>query len=708
MTSTDSSSNVISSAALKRRRRVAYDKPTLDPSESPHWQSLTHVPGDRLLHDINELKQAWKDDLSVLNDRKVAVQDTGVAAVGKNKDLILPLWSTICGYCEALSTHKDAQKRFRIFPIPIDALRRLVTEEFAPFCQQLTEDIATVEFSAASKRSSTSTDTTSMPISEHRQAVRCVSNAVWKKAQGKAKSTRDELHANSVYVCFRGNIDKRSLDCFGAAVVTIASLHNVLPDASSFSFLTLSEDHAYESHTLSNDALTNGGTTTTTTTAHANMSDRKVYGTCEIALPGNTKEIQQTRGLEVAEALKKVNKRKSTSSCNNMVTPETSWLYMRAHPVICDSIPMTLAAVVGNINCSIVDKQQEASSNSSNNNAFVTSAPLMDIKRELLWVLYDLNHLSKFPFGLMELAECEEHRTTDRGLEWCQVDSLLGIQEPVMAVEKLYLDAMSISRTVYGDAQAYPYFCAGHYHKDAVWEEQPEQNQQQQQGDENDGDNTSTMASLIEQVCYFNPEQEYRLVEAIRLYSEATRVASQYHYDMQLMKHTTKAANLIFNDILTQQEQDDIGQERQRPRTWHREANAVATGTWLVAFLDSLLYWEENCGGTPFCEILSPNHKFGIGKLLQQFSLDVRRKVCSGIFSGKDGKATINNGGSAPSSIAVTEHKLQYFSQPRSKRFQKESPLVLSLEKEKVVIRELELTIPMNTEGGRRSKRSRR
>jgi len=163
------------------------------------------------------------------------------------------------------------------------------------------------------------------------------------------------------------------------------------------------------------------------------------------------------------------------------------------------------------------------------------------------------------------------------------------------------------------------------------------------------------MASLIEQVCYFNPEQEYRLVEAIRLYSEATRVASQYHYDMQLMKHTTKAANLIFNDILTQQEQDDIGQERQRPRTWHREANAVATGTWLVAFLDSLLYWEENCGGTPFCEILSPNHKFGIGKLLQQFSLDVRRKVCSGIFSGKDGKATINNGGSAPSSIAVTE-----------------------------------------------------
>ena len=688
------SSSATTDVSQKRPRRVTYDKPSADPRESPHWQSLQHLETDKLLSGLDELKEVFEADLSKCNGSpdhgsasrsSTNASPTTSTSASSSRDLILAFWSTICGYCEALTTHKDPLKRYRLFPIPIDALRRL-TDEFIAFCRQLKIDLD------AKMTTKPAIDTKAAAAANHREAVRLFSNAVWKKAQGKSKNVRDELHANSLYVCFRGNIDKRSLDCFGAAVVTIAALHNVLEGSSSYSFLTLSEDHAYESHFLEprdDDMLVD--------------SDSKTFGTSEIALSGNTKEIQQTRGLDVSEALMKSHKHKTLPYT---VTPETSWLYMRKHPVICDTIPMTLAAIVGNINCSIVDKN--TNNNSTRLTNFVASAPLLDLKRDLLWILNDNGHLAKFPFALMELGECEEHRTTARGLEWCDV-SHMGIHDPVMGVEKLYLDAMAISRSVYGDAQAYPYFCAGHYHKDAVWEEHANSGVAS-------GVNSGSTSSSSEdkQVCVFNPDQEYRLVEAVRLYSEASRVASQYRYDMQLMKHMTKAAMLTMNDILTQDQQ-------QQPRLWCHKSNAIATGTWLVAFFDSLLYWEEACGGKQFCEILTPTHKYSIGKLLQQLNVSVRKQVVGRLYPSSSASPPATTVESKPStrtneiatqgmglSMAVTEHQLQYFSGPRSKRLQKESPLVAALLKEKVAIREMDLTIPMVSEARRRAKRARR
>jgi Menin len=607
-------------ASPGRPRRIRYDSPTASPQQSPHWESLSHSPDDRLLENLEQTKQAFQEHV-------------------RNADKILvPLWSAVCGYCEALTTHKDELKRYALYPIPIDALRRLVENEFLPFCKQLKEESQQKE--------------TPLPQNKHRETVRHVANAVWKKAQGKSKNVRDELHANSLYVCFRGSIDKRSLDCFGAATVTIAALQYVLEGSDSQSFLTLSEDHAYESNVI----------------ASSDHDDKEgALGTCEIAIPGNTKEVQQTRGLDVAEALEKANKNKKLSYA---VTPDSCWLYMKSHAVVCKTIPMTVGAVLGNINCSIQAKG--STSNNLNSSNYFVSGPLMDLKRELLWVLKDDNHLTQFPFALMELGECEEHRTTARGLEW--VDAIdQGIQDKVMAVEKLYLDAMFISRNQYGDAQAYPYFCAGHYHKDAVWEEIQ------------DGENRNSL-------CQFNAGREYRLVESVRLYSEASRVASRYCYDMQLMKHMTKASKLIMDDILTQEGM---------PRTWCQKSNAIATGTWLMAFCDSLLAWEEEWGGKQFCEILTPNHPNSIGKMFQLLSAEVRKEAIDRVFADN----TQDADGNAP---AITENNLLYFSKPRSKRMQRDSPLVAALGKEKVVIREMELTIPMSDSGGRRSKRPRR
>ena len=659
-----------SEALIRKRPFVRHETPTLDPRASEHWQSLQHQPGDKLLENIEQLKVTFQKDLDNMEE--------------SHHGFCLALWSTICGYCEALTTHKDSLRRYRIFPIPYDALKRMVSAEFIPFCKQLQSELQQEDDGGGNKV---------IPEKQHREAVRLISNRVWKKAETKSKNVRDELHANSVYVCFRGHIDKRSLDCFGSAVVTIAALYCVVEGSHEYSFLTLSEDHAYESHYFSKE---NDNTSNDNTQPIISPAD---YGTCEIAIPGHTKEIQQTRGLEVAEALKKASKHRQDAA---EVTPETSWLYMRKHPVICHDVFMALAAVIGNINCSINEKNNGSATFMTHPSQQLTSAPLMDLKRDLLWILKERGHLSKFPFALMELGECEEHRSTSRGLRWVDVTDLIGTVEQVTGVEKLYMDAMTISKTLYGDAQAYPYFCAAHYHKDGVWEEI-------QIDGCHDGENS----------CKFNPEEEYRLVESMRLYSEATRVASQYRYDLQLMKHTTKAAMLIMQDILLseQQEQEQAkGQKQQLPRQWHDENNAVAVGTWLVGFYDSLLFWEEACGGKQFCEILTPKHKYSMGKMFPLLTLNVRLQLLEHLYKQKPSavnenvsnshtKANTNKNTLGP---VVTKGKLLYFSGPRSKRLQRDSTLAKAVGKEKISIGELELTVPMSSEGGRRAKRARR
>jgi hypothetical protein len=92
------------------------------PQESEHWLSLRRETGDNLLKTPEDLKLAFQQDLA------------------KRSHESLALWSTVCGYCEA-PTHKDPLRRFRIFPISIDARRRLVSSKFVPFCQQLKDQL---------------------------------------------------------------------------------------------------------------------------------------------------------------------------------------------------------------------------------------------------------------------------------------------------------------------------------------------------------------------------------------------------------------------------------------------------------------------------------------------------------------------------------------------------------------------------------------
>jgi hypothetical protein len=237
----------------------------------------------------------------------------------------------------------------------------------------------------------------------------------------------------------------------------------------------------------------------------------------------------------------------------------------------------------------------------------------------------------------------------------------------VLVNEKLYLDAVQINKALYNEAQVYPYFLAGHYHKDAG----------------NEG-----------------PDSEYRLVHSMRYYAEAARVASKYCYEgvdsLQLNKHMTSTAMLIAEDILRPKYRCEAMKEI--PRHWCRRENVVVLGTWLLGFFDSLLTWEERSNDKKFVEILAPTHKHGIGKLFQMLKQDVRQEVVSKVLDGVEDSGENTN---LP----------QCFVHIRSKRLSPGSPLLTALRKTSVSVGEMELAMICSDDrdgGDRRSKRVRR
>jgi len=524
----------------------------------------------------------------------------------------------------------------------------LVREEFDPLLERARSDVdADVDVGGGRRESL------------HRRTVRAVSNVIWGKARNKNSSIRDETHANSLYACLRGDVDGRSLDCFGSALLVVIGM-NALGFRGST--LTLSEDHAYESHPHpSSDSDNDDGEITTATTRRR--------ATCEVAVPGNTKASKAKRGSEIS----------STFECGSIVaatTAETSWLYMAKNPVLCNAPRMIMAAMISNLNCDIVDggRGRPGGADVAAGKPHVVSRPLYRMKRDMLWILHDRDCeccTTKFPFALMELGECEEHLSSHRGMEWVDASEVpqcsgSGGGTLVLRNEKLFLDAIYISRTVYGDAQVYPYLYCGHYHRDAG----------------RDG-------------------QEYRLVESLRLYAEAARVASTYRYDardcMQLMKHFTTVSSLISNDILLSPMRDDrMGggggggrtKEDDATRPWRRRDDAVAAATWLIGFFDYLMLWEERTQSA-FVEVLDVRHKHSMGKLMRHFPVDVRLAAMAEIHPEEPGEGP----------VVVTKDRLTYFRKPRSKRLAKDSLLVVALSKGKVVVRDLEMALPPTGEG---------
>lgn len=118
-----------------------------------------------------------------------------------------------------------------------------------------------------------------------------------------------------------------------------------------------------------------------------------------------------------------------------------TWLYVAGNPVVCNRY-MEVAAIVSAINPSLT----------------ATSACLevADLQQQLLWQLYDMGHLKKYPMALGCLGELEEVSPTN-GRRSC---------------EELYNESVHSAQTYYKNHHVYPYtYQGGYYYRRNLYRE---------------------------------------------------------------------------------------------------------------------------------------------------------------------------------------------------------------------------------------------
>jgi len=318
----------------------------------------------------------------------------------------------------------------------------------------------------------------------HRDAARQMANYVWDSVKSTQK--KDELHANTLY-CMLQPACGKAIDCFGAALLTVLGLRQQGYE----SILALSEDHAYEMH----------------------IGEHNQACTCEVAIPGSTQLQRQKRALEVGETLKK-----------STLTPQSSWLYMQDAAYQCTIPKEMLTAAVANL-CTLIQTKGGVETN---------SAPLLELKRELLWKMYPLDD----SMALINLALCEEHVPSERK----------SAVENVSLIESLYMQAVAATQPL--DKHVYPYTTYAIY-------------------------------------CKCHQDDVSKLTQACDLFGRAARVVSYYPYEpgdsRLLVKEMVDAASCMYNDVL----HDDEGEVRKVP-------NALVEYMW--RFYDWLFLWGERTG----------------------------------------------------------------------------------------------------------------
>nr|CAG4643119.1 EOG090X0424 [Ilyocryptus agilis] len=118
-----------------------------------------------------------------------------------------------------------------------------------------------------------------------------------------------------------------------------------------------------------------------------------------------------------------------------------SWLYVAGSPVVCSRYT-EVAALVSSINPSVT--------------ATVESSLVVALQQSLLWVLYDLGHLSRYPMALGNLADLEEQNPTPGRCHCSQ----------------LFSQAIDVARRYYGNSHVYPYtYQGGYFYRSKMYKE---------------------------------------------------------------------------------------------------------------------------------------------------------------------------------------------------------------------------------------------
>ncbi|XP_060531586.1 menin [Cylas formicarius] len=109
-----------------------------------------------------------------------------------------------------------------------------------------------------------------------------------------------------------------------------------------------------------------------------------------------------------------------------------SWLYVNNRPVICTR-HMEVAALVSAINPSL--------------NSTSDAVEVALLKQELLWLLYDLGCLKKYPMAIGNLGDLEE----------------ISPKRPEITCKKLFDEAIESARKYYNNQHVYPYIYQGSF-----------------------------------------------------------------------------------------------------------------------------------------------------------------------------------------------------------------------------------------------------
>uniref|UniRef100_T1HZF3 Menin n=1 Tax=Rhodnius prolixus TaxID=13249 RepID=T1HZF3_RHOPR len=185
------------------------------------------------------------------------------------------------------------------------------------------------------------------------------------------------------------------LDCFGVAFAVIAACQVLgFNDV----HLALSEDHAWV------------------------VFGEKAQFTAEVTWHG--KGSEDKRGQPIDAGLS-----------------SRSWLYVKGRPVLC-SRHMEVAALVSAINPSLT--------------VTTDSVGVATFQQELLWLLYDLKYLDKYPMALGNLAELEEFKPTVG-----RVPCFTLLQQAILS-----------ARRYYDNCHVYPYtYQAGYFYRHALYKQ---------------------------------------------------------------------------------------------------------------------------------------------------------------------------------------------------------------------------------------------
>ncbi|XP_057668946.1 menin [Diorhabda carinulata] len=185
------------------------------------------------------------------------------------------------------------------------------------------------------------------------------------------------------------------LDCFGVAFAVVAGCQCL---GYNDVHLALSEDHAWV-------VFGENGTETAEVTWHGKGNEDK-------------------RGQEIGKGVS-----------------ARSWLYVNNKPVICTR-HMEVAALVSAIDPSL----------NSTHDAYEVAL----LQQELLWLLYGLGHLKKYPMAIGNLGDLEEISAT----------------EGKVPCKSLFEEAIYSARTYYNNQHVYPYtYQGGYFYRNKMYEE---------------------------------------------------------------------------------------------------------------------------------------------------------------------------------------------------------------------------------------------